>query len=269
MPYQLDREKWSLDAVVCGDKPISIQVSEVENNLQIEVFDKINAASEAKILGDVQHILRLDENLSEFYKLTKPEKHLAWLAQHKGGRLLRSQTVYEDLVKTICTTNCSWALTKIMVRNLVEKLGEVSADGKKSFPTAEKMAEMPVEFYQTEIRSGYRAGYFKELAEKVAVGNLNVESWSNAGLPTKELKKEMKSVKGVGNYAAENMLKLLGRYDGLALDSWLRGQFYKRYNNGVTCDDKQIEKHYEKYGDWRGLVIWCEMSSANTVISQP
>ena len=33
-----------------------------------------------------------------------------------------------------------------------------------------------------------------------------------------DLIKEMKSVKGVGNYAAENLLKLIGRYDGLALD---------------------------------------------------
>ena len=31
------------------------------------------------------------------------------------------------------------------------------------------------------------------------------------------MKKEIKKIKGVGDYAAENLLKLLGRYDGLAL----------------------------------------------------
>src|SRR5260370_35068872 len=38
--------------------------------------------------------------------------------------------------------------------------------------------------------------------------------------------KVMKGVKGVGPYAAENVLKLLGRYDGLALDSWTRAKFF-------------------------------------------
>ena len=70
----------------------------------------------------------------------------------------------------------------------------------------------------------------------------------------------MKKVKGVGDYAAENLLKLVGRYDGLALDSWLRSQFYKNHNNEKKCTDLEIEKYYKKFGKWRGLVIWCDMT---------
>lgn len=260
LPFKIDQENWVIETVLKTDKPLSVKIKETENGLELEVFDHIDETAEAKIKRDIGHIFRFDENLSEFYKLIKPEKHLAWVLKQKAGRLLRSTTVFEDLVKTICTTNCSWALTKIMVTNLVEKLGESTIDGKKAFPTAEKMATQSVEFYKEEIRSGYRAPYFKELAEKIAEGKLNVENWLTTDLPTKELKKEMKKVKGVGDYAADNLLKLLGRYDGLALDSWLRGQFYKKYNNGIVCDDKQIEKHYERFHRWRGLVIWCDMT---------
>jgi len=67
-------------------------------------------------------------------------------------------------------------------------------------------------------------------------------------------------VKGCGDYAAENLLKLLGRYDGLALDSWLRSQFYKKHNREKVCPDKKIERHYTKFGDWKGLAIWCDMT---------
>jgi 3-methyladenine DNA glycosylase/8-oxoguanine DNA glycosylase len=70
----------------------------------------------------------------------------------------------------------------------------------------------------------------------------------------------MKQVKGVGDYAAENLLKLVGRYDGLALDSWLRAQFYKRRNNATVCSDKEIERFYERFGSWRGLALWCDMT---------
>jgi hypothetical protein len=74
------------------------------------------------------------------------------------------------------------------------------------------------------------------------------------------LKKVIKSVKGFGDYAAENLLKLLGRYDGLALDSWLRSQFYKKHNREKVCADKKIERHYKRFGEWKGLAIWCDMT---------
>ncbi len=259
-PFEFDQENWILSAVLKTNKPVSAQISEAENQLKIEVFDKTDEQSEAKIKRDVAHIFRFDDDLQDFYKIIKSEKNLAWVAKQNAGRMLRSTTVFEDLVKTICTTNCSWALTKIMVTNLVEKLGEVATDGKKLFPTAEAMAKMPIEFYREEIRSGYRAPYFKELAEKIAEGKLEVENWLHTDLSTKDLKKEMKQVKGVGDYAAENLLKLLGRYDGLALDSWLRGQFYKKHNGGNVCDDTQIQLYYERFGKWRGLVMWCDMT---------
>ena len=79
------------------------------------------------------------------------------------------------------------------------------------------MALMPVKFYVNEVRAGYRSEYLKQLADRVASGSLDVESWFKSPLSTADLMKEMRGVKGVGPYAAENVLKLLGRYDGLAL----------------------------------------------------
>jgi len=264
LPFEIDDVNWRLSYVFSGDglpQPVSAIISEADGKLKIEVSGgKISPAAQSKILRDARHILRLDDDLQEFYKLVKAEKDLAWIAKNKAGRLLRSPTVFEDLVKTVCTTNCNWAMTKKMTANLVEKLGAPSPDGKRAFPTAAAMANQTVEFYKDEIRAGYRAPYFKELAEKVAAGELNPEAWLDTDLPTSELKKEMKRVKGVGDYAAENLLKLVGRYDGLALDSWLRAQFYKKHNAEIVCGDKQIQRHYEHFGAWRGLAIWCDMT---------
>src|ERR1043166_8767595 len=106
-----------------------------------------------------------------------------------------------------------------MVNGLVDNVGREPGHWAPSFPNAEALATMPLKFFVDEVRSGYRAPYFKELAERVASGELNVEEWLTSELPTAELAKQIKGVKGVGPYAAENLLKLLGRYDGLALDS--------------------------------------------------
>ncbi|MCU1291139.1 MAG: HhH-GPD family protein [Acidobacteria bacterium] len=260
-PFRLNKENQTLSGVFVdrnGENPVSAVISEAGGNLRVRVFaDKFD---EEKILRDVRHCLRLDDDLSEFYELVKKEKSTRWIAEVNAGRLLRSPTVYEDLVKTLCTTNCSWSLTKKMVANLVEKLGEPGAGGVRAFPTPEAMASVSADFYRTEIRAGYRSPYFAELAETVAAGKLNPESWLDSNLPAKELKKEMKKVKGVGDYAAENLLKLVGSYEGLALDSWLRAQFYKKHNRETICEDAEIKRFYAKFGIWQGLVLWCDMT---------
>lgn len=264
-PFAFDADRGVLSYVFGGrelKKPLTAKIREEDSKLEIEVKEKkISFPTQEKISRDVRHILRLDEDLKDFYGLTKKHKEFAWVAKNNAGRLLRSPTVFEDLVKTICTTNCSWALTKIMVNNLVQKLGEPAEDGQRAFPTPERMAEISPGFYRDEIRAGYRSIYFAELAEKVAVGKINPEEWLQKDLPTGELKKQMKQVKGVGDYAAENLLKLVGRYDGLALDSMLRGHFYKNRNANVICSDREIENFYAGFGEWKGLVIWYDMMS--------
>ena len=245
-------------------QPLAAEITENDKTSQIEInftTPKINSRAAAKILRDTRHILRLDDDLSEFYQLVGREKSLGWIKKNQAGRLLRSPTVFEDLIKTVCTTNCSWSLTKIMTKNLVEKLGEKTADGKFAFPTAEKMAVMDEKFYREEIRAGYRSAYFVEMTNRIAAGEINPENWLDSDLPTAELKKQMKKIKGVGDYAAENLLKLVGRYDGgLALDSWVRAGFYRKHNGETKCPDAQIENFYDKFGAWRGLVVWCDMT---------
>jgi N-glycosylase/DNA lyase len=259
-PFVRDRENWALTYAFRagpGGKPVSATVSETAGGLQIDV--SVKRFNEQRLLRDVRHIFRLDDPLEDFYELTDADDRLTWVSASNAGRLLRSPTVFEDMVKTLCTTNCSWGLTKNMVRNLVEMLGEGSGVV-KAFPDAQALASVSEDFYRNEIRAGYRSPYFLELAEAVASGELDPESWLTTDLPTPELKKKIKSIKGFGEYAADNLLKLLGRYDGLALDSWLRSQFYKKHNREKVCPDKKIERHYRSYGEWKGLAIWCDMT---------
>lgn len=237
-------------------RPITGRIRSRSQMIVVELSDDVGVS---EIKRAVKHILRLDEDLAEFYEIARSGR-INWAAAAHAGRLLRSATVFEDLVKSLCTTNCSWGLTRKMTANLVQLLGEESSDGRRAFPTPSAMASVGPDFYRNEIKAGYRSPYFAELAESVANGDIDPEKWLNSSQSTAELKKEIKKIKGIGDYAAENLLKLLGRYDGLALDSWLRGGFYKKHNRGKPCSDKKIELHYREYRDWRGLAIWCDMT---------
>ena len=260
-PFEFDKTKWTLARVLeVGLKPVTVTISSSKRGLAIDTSRSVGKRAVEKIIRDVRHMFRLDDDMAEFYEAVSREPEFAWIASEGAGRLLRSPTVFEDLVKMICTTNCSWALTEKMVNGLVSELGRESNDGRKSFPTAAAMAAQSEEFYRGKIRAGYRSPYLRELAQRVASGELNVESWLHSDLPQNEFMKELKGVKGVGNYAAENLMKLLGRYDGLALDSWTRAQFAKARNNGRVASDKKIARFYARFNSWRGLVLWCDMT---------
>ncbi|MGH9946412.1 MAG: DNA-3-methyladenine glycosylase family protein [Pyrinomonadaceae bacterium] len=261
-PFRFDDAENRLECVfrdIQSGRSIGGNIVEAANGVKISLESAVRNSS--GIEDQVRHILRFDDTIEDFYRAVDGHDRLHWVSKTGAGRLLRSPTVFEDLVKTLCTTNCSWALTKNMVTNIVETLGERTSNGVAAFPAAEAMALQNEGFYRNTIRAGYRSPYFVELAESVATGKIDPEAWLNSGLPTAELKKEIKAIKGIGDYAAENLLKLLGRYDGLALDSWLRGQFYKKINRGKVCPDKKIEKAYSRFGEWKGLAIWCDMTA--------
>jgi 3-methyladenine DNA glycosylase/8-oxoguanine DNA glycosylase len=262
LPFEFDQENWRLLRVIeLGSiKPLTVSITNVKESLVISFNRRLAKRAQAKVAQDVRHMLRLDEDLSEFYRAVSAEEDFMWIEREGAGRLLRSPTVFEDVVKAIATTNCSWALTVKMVTGLVSNLGREAADGRKGFPSPQAMAEAPLEFYSAVMRAGYRATYFKELAERVAGGELDVEGWLTSELPTPALKREIKQVKGVGDYAAETLLRLIGRYDGLALDSWVRGKFARVRARSRTVTDEKIARYYSRFGQWRGLALWCDMT---------
>jgi N-glycosylase/DNA lyase len=262
VPFEFDQNKWTLTRVIdLGNAaPVTIEISGTKRELRINTTARLTKAAERAIVADVRHMFRLDDDMQAFYHAMSADPDFEWIVAEGAGRLIRAPTVFEDLVKMICTTNCSWAMTEKMVTSLVESLGRESKDGRRTFPTPEAMALMPLRFYVNEVRAGYRAAYLKELAERVAAGELDVAQWLQSDLPTVELVKQMKTVKGVGNYAAENLLKLVGRYDGLALDSWTRAKFARLRNNGRTTSDKKIAHYYSRFDTWRGLALWCDLT---------
>ena len=103
----------------------------------------------------IRYMLRLDDDLSAFYERAADDPDLAWAADG-AGRMVRSPTVFEDLVKTICTTNCTWSATQRMVGALVNELGTPATPDRRTFPTAATMAEAGDDFYTGVAKAGYR-----------------------------------------------------------------------------------------------------------------
>jgi N-glycosylase/DNA lyase len=167
--------------------------------------------------------------------------------------------MFEDAVKMICTTNCTWNLTVIMVRALVERFG-ISCGDATAFPDPAAMAAATEGEMRRWCSTGYRARALIELAVRVSTGELDIERWRISGETTESLFEEMCGVRGIGPYAAGNLLKLVGRYDYLGLDSWVRKQYALLHTRGRQVKDTTIERRYARFGRWRGLLFWLEMT---------
>ena len=158
-------------------------------------------------------------------------------------------------VKTVCTTNCSWALTTKMATALVEQLGDPAPDGRRAFPSAAAMAAPDEAFYREVVRSGYRAPYLRALAASVATGEVDLESLADPELPDDEAEARLLALPGIGPYgAAHVMLTSLGRYSRLVLDSWTRPTYASLA--GRKAKDSTIERRFRRYREWAGLAFW-------------
>ena len=212
------------------------------------------AASDAPAVKEAaRHILRLDADLSGFYDAARDDPDLDW-ACIGAGRMLRSPTVFEDVVKTICTTNCAWSATVRMTTALVEHLGLEAPGGRHAFPTPAAMAEAGEDFYRDTVRAGYRGAYLHALAADVATGALDLEALNDPELPDDEVAERLLALPGCGPYATAHMMMLLGRYSRLILDSWTRPKYARL--NGRKAADKTIERRFSRYRDYAGLAFW-------------
>jgi 3-methyladenine DNA glycosylase/8-oxoguanine DNA glycosylase len=228
--------------------PVVVTVHPAEEGVIVE------GEIDGEVIRDLRWMFRLDDDLSEFYQVMCHEDR-PWIGQKRMGRLLRSQTVFEDLVKLILTTNCSWEFTKIMNNRLVENLGN-----RKLFPSPAALVEKSERFYRETIRSGYRSPHVPKIAAAVLSRKMDLEVWRSPDIPTDVIRKEILSIPGAGPYVADNLLRLLGRADFLGLDSWARGKLKKMWNMKKIPSDKAIEKKYKRFGTHKGLVLWCDLT---------
>lgn len=198
--------------------------------------------------ASIVRMFRFHDDLSPFYAQIVDDAGLRWAA-HGAGRMLASPTVFEDVVKTICTTNCAWSATIRMTRALTEL-------GKGAFPEAQTLAVTPDSWYREVARMGYRGPYVRTIARAIAEGGLDLESLVESERHTdSEVEERLLALPGVGPYGAAHVMQLLGRHRRLVLDSWTRPK-YRRLAGKRRAADSTIRRAFARYGKYAGLAFW-------------
>ncbi len=263
-PFRLSADEHSLCYVdrLSNGRVVEYRVFAVPEGVRVESPGRFSKAEQKEIAGKVDWMLGLDQDFSQFYKAARLEPKLRNAKKLARGRVLRSPTFFEDVLKTILTTNTLWAATKRMNLNLIEAFGEplaasnASPNGLRAFPTAERIAQAGPDVLRQTVRVGYRAPAIHELAVRVASGELDLEAFKTSSLPTLDLRKELLKIRGVGPYAAANLLMILGRSDFIPIDTYALKMVSHEWHRGRPVTAKEVEKAFLKWGEFKGLAFW-------------
>ncbi len=179
------------------------------------------------------------------------------------GRLMRSPTLFEDVIKTVTSCNVQWPSTIVINRRLCETLGTRSASGLHAFPTPEKLARVRPASLRARCRVGYRDARIVELARMFADGRIDPARIEDPHRSDDDLLDELLDWPGIGPYAAANILQLLRRFSRLPLDT--ESVRHGKAVLGFTGTPKQIMKrvhdHFLPMGAHRFRSYWFEIWS--------
>lgn len=178
------------------------------------------------IAARLNRALSADESLKAFEALAaRRKKRAVWRnIRAGGGRFLRGADLFEDVVKTLFTTNCSWAFTEKMVERFIGKYGRSGA-----FPAVVDLRGVGAQELR-RLGLGYRGKFLAAIIRMFRQQDHDYDA--------------VRKYPGLGPYAAAHMGILNRDYSQLPIDSSVESYCERVYGRR---DEKFIR---DKFAAW-------------------
>jgi N-glycosylase/DNA lyase len=243
-PFDTDRTGDTL-VIHLGQARATVTQAGRDLKVTLESAARLAAAERRAAMLAIRSCLRLDLDLTGFWALCRQDPDLRWADRRKAGRLLRAPTAWADALMVLATTNCSWALTRRILAAFARRWGQGGA-----LPTRDRLARVRADALRRHGRLGYRAPYLAALARGPCLEALRTDP-----APTDVLYRRLVAQPGFGPYAAGSLLRLLGRFEHLALDSWVTKAWERQFPRR-RATETAIARRLARYGEYKGLAFW-------------
>jgi 3-methyladenine DNA glycosylase/8-oxoguanine DNA glycosylase len=223
------------------------------SSLSIRADRTLSKPEKLQATQQLSRILRLDEPedlIRDFHRVDPRFKRIG------RGRMMRSPSFFEDVIKTVTSCNVTWPSTVVMNIRLCEVVGRGGA-----FPTPKRLARTRPATLRARCRVGYRDQRIIELADMFASGDVDPEWFEDPATPDDAIHDKLLDWPGIGPYAAANIMQLLGRYARLPLDS--ESVRHGKMVMGLKGSDRKIMKamhaHFTPFGKHAFRSYWFEL----------
>ncbi len=258
-PFRYDRGdsiEWPVDLPVAG--PMVVTVGWDASKRTVEVVDPpvLDPDDQAFLSQRLSWMFRAGESFEEFWGLCEGDEALEAARNERAGALIRAGTLFEDVVKVLCTVNCTWGNTVRMVANLCEMFGRPVVDAEPAaftFPAPAALAGAD-ESALREAKLGFRAPWIRGFASVVASGELDLNSWLEVA-DSAELRKRLMELPGVGPYAANHILVTLGHYGFIPSDTTVASHLGLPPGTPTAEIESAAAARYEAWGRYAFLAM--------------
>lgn len=188
----------------------------------------------------------LDTDYGEIKRIFTEDETLSKAHSYAGGIRILRQDSFEALFSFIISQNNNIPRIKGIIGRLCEMYG--------GFPTAEQIKGTTAEDF-APLRSGFRAKYLADCAEKVNNGIIKLDEIKS--MPVEDARRELMKIKGVGPKVADcTMLFGMYKLECVPMDVWMKRVMEKFYPDGFPDYVKpyagiaqQYLFHYGRTGD--------------------
>lgn len=218
------------------------------------VFEKENKIVFECSQEDFENIWKkyfdLDYNYKKVLDNYDDEYLKSAISEYNGIRILQ-QEPWEALCSFIISANNNIPRIKGIIHRLCEEFG-VGESGIKAFPSAETLAKLTVDDL-APLRSGFRAKYIIDAAQKVANGTVDLAKIYDE--PIEFGREELQKIKGVGAKVAEcTLLYGFHKLDAFPVDVWVKRIMAELYPEGLPQCTKGTEGIAQQYlFHWRRM----------------
>lgn len=176
----------------------------------------------------------------------------------KGIRIL-AQDPFETLISFIISQNNNIPRIKKLVEALSRTAGDKIGDELFAFPTAKQILDLGVDGLKN-LKTGFRAGYIYDAAQKVYSGEIDLVSVKSAE-STAAASEMLQKIKGVGpKVAACTLLFGFKRLDAFPVDVWIKRSFANHFGGSLDINSlgsyaglaQQYLFYYERYNETTG-----------------
>jgi len=249
-PYNYDYKNNVLYRTeIVNDNLIELFISQKDNfvTVKIKSKEKLDKSAKNKIKKKIHNIFQLDIDLDEFCTLAKKlNKRIFRYLNAGGGRFLTGISLFEDVVKTLLTTNTTWNQTVKMSENFISQFNKIKYKTPIicGFPTYCEFRKIKPNKVIKGLRFGYRNEYLINIINKF----LEKEGFVDDDKMT--IINELREVKGIGKYSIAHIKCLMGIFDEIPIDSEVIK--YAKLK-GIGHSEKQIIKYYQEYEQYAFL----------------
>jgi len=224
-------------------------------DLKVRADRPLDRSAQRVVRARLTRMLRLDEDAACIRAFHRVDPR--WRGSGRG-RVFRSGTLFEDVVRTVTSCNVQWPSTVVMNERLCAVLGREGA-----FPPPRKLKRARASTLRARCRVGYRDRRLLDLADLFERGAID-EAWlTDPSVEDAAVFEWLCELPGIGPYAAANIMQLLGRYARLPMDT--ETVRHARTVLGMEGSDRElmarVEEHFAPFGDQAFRSYWFELWS--------